>query len=423
MTSDGLRNSWRDCTLNKAKNTDITQSLLFYLFAVVPFIKPADYVFPEIINKMLNIWQICSACLILFVYCFRKKIDSFIAVMVIFQLTILLSTLLNNNFSELKSTVIGIFSNIAICMLAEIGLKSAPKKFMKAYAYYGAFICCITMLTMFAYYPHGMDQKQYMDIRGDVNYYFIGHDNKSYFIFLAVQAAVVILSFMKHNRLSVPAVLFNIFVTAAFFYVRSGSAMIVTAMILIYLMFFTKKRSDKLFNFRNYFIILAAIFLLIVMLNLHELFSFFIVNVLGKSITISGRTIIWSKAKAYIAASPVFGYGNEPSAILMLKFGINHVHNIILDILYRQGIVGLLCYLAMTVIYGKRLMKYRSDRTGAFLAFIFLCFFLAASFDYYNHIPYMTALYAIAANIGCICGDPQQRDASSDEIKAEVSNE
>ena len=417
-----LQNSWRSYILNKIKSSDITQSFLFYLFAIVPFIKPADYVLPDIINTLLDIWQICSACLILLVYCFRKKIDSFIAAMVIFQLTILFSTVINNNLGEIKSTVIGIFSNIAICMLAEIGLKSSPKKFMKAYAYYGAFICCITAVTMFIYYPYGMDQKQYMDIRGDVNYYFIGQDNRSYFIFLAVQAAVVIMSFMKHNKLSVPATLFNVLVTAAFFYVKSGSAMIVTAMILIYMIFFMKKRSDRLFNFRNYFIILAAIFLLIVMLNLHELFSFFIVNVLGKSITISGRTIIWSKAKAYIAASPVFGYGNEPLATLMLKFGINHVHNIILDILYRQGIVGLLCYLVMTVIYGKRLMKYRSDRTCAFLAFIFLCFFLAASFDYYNHIPYMTALYAIAANINCICDTASCSDTSN-KIKAEEANE
>lgn len=293
-------------------------------------------------------------------------------------------------------------------MAAEIGLNAQPHKFIKAAAYYGGVMCLITAATMFYYHSRGgMDQKEYMDALGDVNFYFLGHDNRSYFIFLSVQTAVIILSMMRCGKLSVPAVLFTAVVTAAFFYVRSAASMICAAFICIYLLLF-RKGNPLFMNFKNYVIAFLTFDVLIVFLNIQNLFTSFLTNVLHKSTTISGRTIIWAKAMSYIKKSFFIGYGRESLAVLLVKFGINHVHNIILDIMYSQGLIGFILYAVMIFMCGKSLMKYRSNRISATVSFIFFAFFICSIFDYYNTMAYPMLLYSFAVNIGRITAAAQK---------------
>lgn len=349
------------------------------------------------------------------------KASRFIVLMGLFQLSIVISTAFNplSYAGTVKSSLTDAVSNVAICIIAENGLKSSPRKFLKIFAGYGMFMCVIAACTMLIYYPNGMDQKQYMDIRGDVNFYFLGHDNKSYFIFIAVQCAVILFSLITYNKISGAAVIFNLIVTVAFFHVRSLAAMVCILLIWIYLLILLKKDVSKLLNFKNYYLVFLMLFLFVVVLNTQTFFSAFFNIVLKKGMTISGRTIIWEKAFAYIKKSPFIGYGYEPTNVLMLKFGINHVHNIVLDVIYRSGVTGGVIYAAVIVLCGKELMRYKTEPVAAFVSFMFFAFLLAASFDYYNNIPYCTAIYAFAANIKYLINAEYPKEKISNNLQTE----
>lgn len=404
------------------KKTDITKSELFYFFIIAPFLQPANYVFPSIINKLLDVWKLAAIVLSLGVYVSRRKLSRFMIAAALFQLMTPLSTLLNplSYSSQLKGALINACTNIAILMAAETGLKAQPLKFIKAVAYYGGMMCLTASATMFIFYSKGgMDQKEYMDALGDVNFYFLGHDNRSYFIFITVQLAVIILSLTKHGRLSAPAAAFNIIVTAAFFYVRSASAMVCTTLIWIYLLFFMNKNKGSVMNFKNFFIIFLTFEILIVFLNFQNAFSFFFTGVLNKSTTLSGRTIIWEKAIAYIKNSFLTGYGSEPLGVLLIKLGINHAHNIVLDIMYSQGAIGLALYAVILAMCGKKLMKHKTDPIGATVSFVFFVFLICSVFDYYNTIPYIMLLYSFGVNIEHIINIPRKNTGYEKKIIGE----
>ncbi len=404
------------------KKFDLTRSGLFYFFVIMPFLQPANYVFPDIVNNLLDVWKLAAMALILFIFLLRGKLSPFMTAAVLFQLVIPVSTYLNplSHGAEMKDAFTFACTNIAVLMAAEIGLKLQPLKFIRAVAYYGGAMCLITAATMFIYRTKGgMDQKQYMDVLGDVNFYFLGHDNRSYFIFIVIQFYVIILSLIRYGKLSKFAWAFNVIVTAAFFYVRSAFAMVCLVLIWIYLLFFLNNKG-RIMNFKVYFTAFFLFEILIVFMNITSLFSFLITDIFHKSITMSGRTIIWAKAKSYILKSLFIGYGREPMSVLLVKFGINHVHNILLEILYTQGITGLVLYAAMIYMCGKKLMKYKSNKIAAAVSFIFFSFFICSIFDFYNTIPYIMLLYSFAANIETIINiSPQYKESETKTINGE----
>ncbi|HCR2871519.1 TPA: O-antigen ligase family protein [Enterococcus faecium] len=136
----------------------------------------------------------------------------------------------------------------------------------------------------------------------------------------------------------------------------------------------------SIFNVR--FIILAlCVNLGIVFLRIQYIFSFIIVNILGKSLDL-GRLNIWDKAMFYIAQSPIWGYGREFSWVVTQKlfwketwFSVSHCHNIFLNVLYETGIIGLsvlLIYIIYTWIKLNPFKNYKSAHLLSCYAGIFI---------------------------------------------------
>lgn len=84
--------------------------------------------------------------------------------------------------------------------------------------------------------------------------------------------------------------------------------------------------------------------------NLHEILA-----LLGRDITLTGRTTIWQAAFAFLAESPFFGHGyqaawrtGEGMPLYMLRLGWawnpSHAHNGFIDIMLGVGYIGFIIY-------------------------------------------------------------------------------
>lgn len=125
----------------------------------------------------------------------------------------------------------------------------------------------------------------------------------------------------------------------------------------------------------------------------------FIINILHRSLTFSGRTYIWDDAIKTIMKSPIFGYGYVPLSPLGIDMA-PHPHNEILNTWMRFGIIGVIMYSVFSYIYMNKIERMKTDHFKAlfialvfaiYLAFItdwisrsylyYIIFFLAYHFD------------------------------------------
>ncbi|MGN0638831.1 MAG: O-antigen ligase family protein [Huintestinicola sp.] len=381
----------------------IKKSLLLFLFLIIPFIKPAEYILDPYVDSFIDAWKVCASLIAIYMYIKKSELSPFIIFMSLYQISIVIPTAVNN-IHNIRGPVVIMLSNISFAMIAELGIKHYKREFLSAMSIFGGLMCLIMAVTMFIYYPEGMDQKEFMDLLGDRNYYFLGHDNGSFFIVFAIQVFSIINCLDKKGRLTAGTVLFWLFVDGAYIYVRSGAAVTAIILLWLYLLFFYKKNISDIFNFRTYIAAVLCLFFSVVVFRLHVYFPFIVENVFHKNMTLSGRTVIWDRAFVYIKRSPLIGYGQEEMTVLLEKFGISHVHNIFLEILYKSGIVGLALYSVIVCLIAKKLMACRGNRINDFTAFALFLFYLISMVDYYESKYVIYGMIVLAYNMPYLIG-------------------
>ena len=129
----------------------------------------------------------------------------------------------------------------------------------------------------------------------------------------------------------------------------------------------------NIFNVR-FMIIALCVNLGIVFFRIQYLFSFIIVNILGKSLDL-GRSTIWDKAMFYIIQSPIWGYGREFSSVVTQKlfwketwFSVSHCHNLFINVLYETGIIGLMSLLIIIIYTWLKLRPYKDCKSAHLLS-------------------------------------------------------
>lgn len=99
----------------------------------------------------------------------------------------------------------------------------------------------------------------------------------------------------------------------------------------------------------------AAAFWAIVIARLMDMFSFLLVNILHKDVTLTFRTRIWDNALAAIQQNLLTGVGRLDAAQMeaILGYGVSHPHNRYLYVTLCFGIIGLALFL-LIVYYANK---------------------------------------------------------------------
>jgi len=105
----------------------------------------------------------------------------------------------------------------------------------------------------------------------------------------------------------------------------------------------------------------------------------------GLGSTLTGRTPVWESTVAAIWKRPVFGYGfmatKFMSTSMELEWAAEKAHNVFLEVLYNNGLVGLAFFVAMNAAILKNLSRVirRSRATASFRSMAAGCLAIQAS--------------------------------------------
>ena len=193
----------------------------------------------------------------------------------------------------------------------------------------------------------------------------------------------------------------------------SGGTIIIFAIVFAYLIF-EKFLSAKIFNMRNYLIINGALVFGIVVMKVQNLFSFIIVDILGKDITLTGRIYIWDKVIGYIAENPIFGYGVETYTERLVKmymghsswqnnYAALHSHCRYLETLYRGGIILFGIYLSILILATKKLMQFKNTIFSKIMSISIFAYLTGMMTEWYDYCPMLWVFLVMAFHASSFC--------------------
>lgn len=153
---------------------------------------------------------------------------------------------------------------------------------------------------------------------------------------------------------------------------------------------YKKKKND----FSLLLILSLIVTALVVFFDIQNMFSFFIEEVLGKNVTLTGRTIIWDGAIENIKRGNFIignGYVNDGNFIAY-RNKIVQAHNQLLQLTYESGIIGALPFFCLMIfcLKSKNKETTKSDVIGAACIFSFLIMMITEIYAYY--IAFFVAL-------------------------------
>lgn len=370
--------------------------IFIFILLIIPYIKPPVYIIGNTLDSIYDIYKIIvSICIFVWYISKYRTISKMLLALTIFQTTFIISTIFNGNFTNVWSQFVQLISVVGICALTELGIKEDCKSYLKSICIVLTVLSLINVYTMIKYSKTGM----YVDQLMHWQYYFLGYDNSSFFIEFPLFICLTCYSYILKNKISIWVWPIFIIIGFSYLYVNSITSVI---MILLYFIFILTNKSPiwkKILNFKVILIFIIFMFIFIVMFNGQIYFEKFLENHLGKNTTLSGRTFIWEKARYYITKAPIFGYGLQNTSILLERFGINHVHNIILDILYNGGIIALIAYLYIIKLCIKMINKDRNSFISNNISMGLFIYLFASIFDYYNNKYIIFILFIFAQYI------------------------
>ena len=136
----------------------------------------------------------------------------------------------------------------------------------------------------------------------------------------------------------------------------------------------------------------------IVFFNMQNMFSWLIEDILGKSLTLTGRIGIWRSVLDNMDGYYLFGHGVGASIPFIYEFGepVTYEHNQLLNLLFSGGVIGLLFFLFILFAAFNKLQKTNPSP----FVYITIAFLIALCTQMISEHPYENALFAVLLLLG-----------------------
>lgn len=291
------------------------------------------------------------------------------------------------------------FWNVAkvtsIYLFIEIGSKTSLEKLSLGMASVFIFYLIVNLITIICF-PDGL----YRSTETLNPCYFLGHRNLIFKVLLPGFALVGIYEVIRIGKVGTLTIFYYLGMAFTSVLVWSASSLVACAAIPLLFVFYSKsKRAVE----RAGFVSLLTGFmgtLAFPILRLQVYFSFIIVNILHKDLTLTDRATVWDAAIETISKSPVWGYGIENYEDQLSRFSSHVVssHNYILDTLYYSGFTGLLLMVFTTCLVDKGLKGSHRQMAAIVSVCLTTAFILGIAEPYGAGLGYLIVLYALAYN-------------------------
>lgn len=308
--------------------------LIKFIFCLFPFFKPFYISQFAGLVQIYNILQICVAVIMFFEFLKGEKLSKTILLICFIEFCLFFSSVLNN--LNIFDTLKNVIQTVMLCVLIENFAKKDIKKL---------FLALKILLVIFLFIDFIFVIKYPLGIRVDLyNVWFFGAKNSQIAYILPTLFVTYIYNFILCKKTRMLKLEFLILFIISFyilFVVNSVTSIIVLLFFLI-LLLISKNKIYISLSMKKLSIIYFLLFLSIVVFQIQNNFSDLFINILGKDVTFTGRTIIWSDTINFIKNNYLFGFGLEPSYLRVIKMNdisALNSHNMILEIIYNGGFV------------------------------------------------------------------------------------
>ena len=144
----------------------------------------------------------------------------------------------------------------------------------------------------------------------------------------------------------------------------------------------------------------SAVFWLVVIARMLEMFSFLLVTILKKDLTLTFRTRIWDNALIAIQKHFLIGVGRLDAGQMrsILGYGVSHPHNHYLYVTLCFGVVGLVLFLLTVYFANKGKVSYGKLQEGRIMMASFITLLTAGQVESFPATwGYIMPLFLIAA--------------------------
>lgn len=371
---------------------------LFILFAIATFLKPAcfDILGFNTINTFLNISRIFVAGIIFINYLFikRKPLSRLLKYECLFFSFWFISTLISGEgFGPLSVFSISI---IAFTMLIELLIAQNVKILINA-LFINYFILItvnfIYMISVFGFTINIEENARYLfdfyqenamvSLLSSVN-------GTASFLFPALCSALLLMFATSKKNFFAWILIAEIFSTVLILW--SATSLVGIFFIVTYVLFIYNTPRERWINPKLYINMVILLGIGITFFKIQYLFSFIIVDILHKDLTMTGRTNVWNIGFEGFFSSPLLGCG----------FSSKTIDNGYVQLLFIGGIIGTIAYFIFLQSSLKQFCKKKSlhlEKLFAFVIAIILLMFITESWPQFMGLYILLALAVNARNI------------------------
>lgn len=158
-------------------------------------------------------------------------------------------------------------------------------------------------------------------------------------------------------------------------------------------------------------VVAALIFVGIYFVDVQNMFAFLITGVLGKNMTMSGRTVIWDIVVPAVAKNPVTGIGYLPVAFMRSMLGhrgFAHTHNQLLELMLHGGVIATGLYLAAVWFASREAVRYRRSAAVKTMTLLACVFALMGVVEIFHNDPIYYALFIFLSRADCLAEEGKQ---------------
>lgn len=319
-------------------------------FMLLIFVMPAYFLrIPIALAIYRYLGFACLIILLLFAIKDRKISASFIWIYGFFGMS-LLATLINRG--DVWLFICENYASFALCILFALMLDKNPKALLSATKVLDIYVY-INLLTMLIF-PKGIY------IVTNEPHWFLGYKNILSRIMLPIICLALVRAYYFFGRIKLSTVILIVCAAATIIIAGSVTALIGFAVFALFLILFHSKTTlPKIFSLFTGLFVTAAAFLVLILFNVQNYFSFIIETVLGRDLTLTNRIAVWQMALNKISHKLIAGYGYLSGNQYVEMFGrdtYTHPHNYYLYILMTGGIL-LAIILIMGYFYANRVLR------------------------------------------------------------------
>ncbi len=290
------------------------------------------------------------------------------------------------NYTTIFQIVKDIMGLLYGFMLVKVGMTKDKKGFIHVISRCFILLLLINLIC-FIRYPNGI--YYVVSYFENIRYNFLGIDNQITPIAIIALSTYIAERHSHYYNNKFTTIVVVLIVAANAIMLQVGTCIFGLGIFSL-LVIADKILNKKMPGYTLLLIIFFTGFILVVFFNMQSIFSFIIIEVLKKDLTISSRTNIWKIAIEYISEKPILGYGIGTTTF-MPHYDRN-AHNTVLQLCLQCGISGLVV-LTNLLICPCKILKNKQNSILVYAVFAFLIMSISEVYNLMFLILLLSMLY------------------------------